>query len=233
MKKPVLELIDICKVYTLGEEELYALCGVSLTIYEGEFVAIVGPSGCGKSTFLHIASLLDQTSKGVVKIKGTDTQDYSESQRAKLRNQEIGFIFQQFNLLSKTSAMDNVALPLVYAGVAKKEREKRAREMLTTVGLGDRLKNTPGQLSGGQQQRVAIARALVNQPSIIFADEPTGNLDSKSGDEIKKMIISLNNEGKTIVMVTHDQSLATIAKRIISLSDGKVVSDKLTKWGKK
>lgn len=233
MKQPLLALRDVCKVYRLGEEDLYALCGVNIDIHEGEFVAVVGPSGCGKSTFLHMASLLDQPTSGVIKIKGTDTVHYSEHERAHLRNREIGFIFQQFNLLAKTSALENVALPLIYAGVNKKEREERAKKMLEQVGLGDRLKNTPGKLSGGQQQRVAIARALVNNPSIIFADEPTGNLDSKSGDEIKKMIIKLNKEGKTIVMVTHDQDLARIAKRIITLSDGKVVSDKLTKWSSK
>jgi putative ABC transport system ATP-binding protein len=148
-----------------------------------------------------------------------------------LRNQYIGFVFQQFNLLPKTSALENASLPLIYAGVSREEQMKRAKEMLTTVGLGDRLKNTPAQLSGGQQQRVAIARALINKPAIIFADEPTGNLDSKSGEEIKKMIIHLNNEGKTVVLVTHDKELAKIAKRVVSMQDGEIVDDRLTKWG--
>ncbi|OGV97233.1 macrolide ABC transporter ATP-binding protein [Microgenomates group bacterium RBG_16_45_19] len=233
MTQPVLVLKDISKVYRLGEEDLYALNQVSLTINEGEFLAVVGPSGCGKSTFLHIASLLDYPTQGIIQIKGMDTMDYTEPERARLRNREIGFIFQQFNLLAKTNAIDNVALPLVYAGDGKKDRERRAREMLEQVGLGDRLSSTPSQLSGGQQQRVAIARALVNQPSLIFADEPTGNLDSRSGEEIKKIIIKLNNEGKTIVMVTHDREIAKIAKRIVALADGRVVSDRPTKWARK
>lgn len=229
---PLLELENVSKVYNIGDETLYALCHISVKVFEGEFVAIVGPSGSGKSTFLHVASLLDKPSSGTIKIKNRNVTEYSEPETAKLRNQEIGFVFQQFNLLPKTSALDNVALPLVYTGVAEKERTKRAKEKLTDVGLGERLKNTPAQLSGGQQQRVAIARALVTNPSIIFADEPTGNLDSKSGQEVVKMIIRLNNSGKTVVLVTHDNSLAQIAKRVIQVADGKVVSDELTKWGK-
>lgn len=232
MKKPLLELEHVSKVYRLGDEPLYALTDVSVKIFEGEFVAVVGPSGSGKSTFLHVASLLDKPTEGVVKIKNKDVTQYTEPETAKLRNQEIGFVFQQFNLLPKTSALENVALPLVYAGVPEQERVKRAREKLVEVGLGERLRNTPAQLSGGQQQRVAIARALVTNPAIIFADEPTGNLDSKSGQEIVKMIIRLNNSGKTIVLVTHDNSLALIAKRVIKVADGRIISDELTKWGK-
>lgn len=231
MPKPVLELVDVSKIYTMGDQKLYALKDITLTIVEGEFVAVVGPSGCGKSTFLHVASLLDHASQGQIKIKGIATGEYSEKDRALLRNQYIGFVFQQFNLLPKTSALENASLPLVYGGVSREEQLRRAKEMLTTVGLGDRLKNTPAQLSGGQQQRVAIARALINKPAIIFADEPTGNLDSKSGEEIKKMIIHLNNEGKTAVLVTHDKELAKIAKRIVSMQDGEIVDDRLTKWG--
>lgn len=229
--KPLLELKDICKKYEMGEEVLYALCGVDVKIMVGEFVAIVGPSGSGKSTFLHIASLLDRPSKGAVYIKGKDVTEMTETEAARLRNQEIGFVFQQFNLLPKTSALDNVSLPLIYAGVSNNERNTRAKAKLEEVGLGDRLRNSPAQLSGGQQQRVAIARALVTNPSIIFADEPTGNLDSKSGDEIKKLLIHLNNDGKTVVLVTHDRDLAQIAKRVIKVADGRVISDTLTKWG--
>jgi putative ABC transport system ATP-binding protein len=232
MTAPLLELKNVSKVYTIGDETLYALCQVSVKIFEGEFVAIVGPSGSGKSTFLHVASLLDKPSEGVVLVRNKDVTEYSEPETARLRNREIGFVFQQFNLLPKTSAQENVLLPLIYTGVSEKERTRRAKEKLIEVGLGDRLQNTPGQLSGGQQQRVAIARALVTDPSIVFADEPTGNLDSKSGQEIIKMIIKLNNSGKTVAMVTHDASLAQIAKRVIKVADGKVVSDELTKWGK-
>jgi len=221
----------VSKIYALGDQTLYALNKVSIAIHEGEFVAVVGPSGSGKSTFLHVASLLDKPSTGQVLVKGRDVTDYTEEESAALRNKTLGFVFQSFNLLPKTSAVDNVALPLIYAGVSDKTRQVRAKTMLEQVGLGDRLKNTPAQLSGGQQQRVAIARALVNEPAIIFADEPTGNLDSKSGEEIKKMIIDLNNDGKTVVLVTHDTGLAKIAKRVINLADGQVISDVLTKWG--
>lgn len=225
MKEPVLQLKDVCKVYHVGDQELYALCGLNLTIYRGEFVAVIGPSGSGKSTFLHMASLLDQPSDGIIFLKGKDVTAYSEKERARLRNQEIGFIFQQFNLLPKTSAMENVGLPLLYAGAAPTERDRRAKEMLIKVGLGDRLHNTPTQLSGGQQQRVAIARALINDPAIIFADEPTGNLDTKSGKEIREMLLDLHQEGRTIVMVTHDPEMAKLGTRIITISDGKVQSD--------
>ncbi len=232
MSAPLLELNDVSKIYSIGDETLYALCHVSMKIFEGEFVAIVGPSGSGKSTFLHVASLLDKPTEGIIKIKGKEVTEYSEAETARLRNREIGFVFQQFNLLPKTSALENVLLPLIYTGTSEHERIRRSKEKLEEVGLGDRLKNTPAQLSGGQQQRVAIARALVTEPAIIFADEPTGNLDSKSGQEIVKMIIRLNNSGKTVVLVTHDNSLAQIAKRVVKVADGKIVSDELTKWGK-
>lgn len=232
MTPPLLVLENVSKIYTIGDEELYALCHISVSIYEGEFVAIVGPSGSGKSTFLHVASLLDKPTEGIIKIKNKNVTEYSEPETAKLRNREIGFVFQQFNLLPKTSALENVALPLIYTGVSERTRTMRAKDKLVEVGLGERLKNTPAQLSGGQQQRVAIARALVTEPSIIFADEPTGNLDSKSGQEIIKMIIRLNNSGKTVVLVTHDPSLAQIAKRVVQVADGKIVADDLTKWGK-
>jgi len=232
MREAVLELKGVCKKYAIADQEFYALCGLNLTIYKGEFVSIIGPSGSGKSTFLHMASLLDSPSEGTVLLLGKDVSSYSEPERAKLRNAEIGFIFQQFNLLAKTSAQENVALPLLYAGVDQDERNSRAAKLLTKVGLGDRLSNTPAQLSGGQQQRVAVARALINDPAIIFADEPTGNLDSKSGKEIKQMIIDLHDEGRTIVMVTHDPEMAKIGSRIVKIEDGKVVSDIQNKGGK-
>jgi len=224
----LLELKAVSKIYKIGEEEIRALNDVSVGISEGEFVAVMGPSGSGKSTFLQVASLLSNASEGEVILKDRNVTKYSEVELARLRNREIGFIFQQFNLLARTSALENVALPLVYAGVSSARRHARAVEFLERVGLADRLNNTPAQLSGGQQQRVAIARALVNQPSIIFADEPTGNLDSKSGDEIKKLLQELHKEGKTIVMVTHEAEIAQIAKRLILFHDGEIVYDELT-----
>lgn len=223
--KSVLRLANVSKIYHLGDQTLRALNRVDLEILAGEFVAIIGPSGSGKSTFLHVASLLDKPSKGHVYINGKETTAYSEPERATLRNREIGFIFQQFNLLPKTTALENAALPLIYAGIPGRKREMMAREMLTKVGLEDRLKNTPAQLSGGQQQRVAIARALINTPSIIFADEPTGNLDTKSGAEIRAMLKELHQEGKTLVMVTHDPRMAEIAERVITFEDGHILSD--------
>jgi putative ABC transport system ATP-binding protein len=222
----ILRLSKVSKEYILGDSHFFALKQVSLTVHEHEFVAIVGQSGSGKSTFLHVASLLDNPTSGDVYIKNAPTNNLTEVQKARLRNREIGFIFQQFNLLPKTSALENVALPLLYAKISPGERNKRSREKLEQVGLGDRLKNTPAQLSGGQQQRVAIARALINNPSIIFADEPTGNLDSASGEDIKKMLLDLNHEGATIVMVTHDETLAKIASRIVTIKDGQIESDK-------
>lgn len=221
----ILELENVSKIYHIGDSVIRAMNQVSVAIDEGEFVAIMGPSGSGKSTFLQIASMLATPTYGVIRLKGTDVTQYSEKQRARLRNREIGFIFQQFNLLARTSALDNVALPLIYAGVDGSERKSRSKAMLEKVGLGDRLANTPAQLSGGQQQRVAIARALVNEPAVIFADEPTGNLDSKSGEDIKKLLIDLHNEGKTIILVTHDDDVAKIATRHIIFRDGEIVSD--------
>jgi putative ABC transport system ATP-binding protein len=222
----VLELDHVSKIYKLGDQELYALKDITIKIRRGEFVAIIGPSGSGKSTFLHVASLLDKNSEGVVKVLDVDVTEYNEVERAQLRNKEIGFIFQQFNLLPKTSAIENAALPLLYAGIAPKERNRRGKEMLELVGLGTRLNNTPAQLSGGQQQRVAIARALINNPTIIFADEPTGNLDTKSGADIKRMIIDFHKEGRTIILVTHDPEMAKLASRVIVVKDGEVVEDK-------
>lgn len=229
MAKQLLTLKNISKQYTLGGSTIKALDDVSVQVKEGEFIAVMGPSGSGKSTFLQVASMLAEPSSGTITLKDRDVTKYNEVDRAKLRNKEIGFVFQQFNLLARTSALDNVALPLVYAGLNEKDRHSRAQAMLEKVGLGDRLKNTPAQLSGGQQQRVAIARALVNQPSIVFADEPTGNLDSKSGQDIKNLLINLHKEGKTIIMVTHESDDAAIAKRLILLSDGQIIDDSAIK----
>ncbi len=228
----LLSLDSISKKYQLGENIIAALDSISLDVKQGELVAIMGASGSGKSTFLQVASMLATPTSGSIKLKDHDVTSYSEVERAKLRNKEIGFIFQQFNLLARTSALDNVALPLVYAGVKNPERNQRAQAMLEKVGLGDRLHNTPAQLSGGQQQRVAIARALVNDPSIIFADEPTGNLDSKSGEAVKELLLQLHKEGSTIIMVTHDAHDAQIAKRLVLMKDGKIVSDGKIKGAK-
>lgn len=220
--KPILEIVNLCKSYQLGETTVNALCEVSFKIFEGDFISIVGPSGSGKSTFLQLASLLDKPTSGSIFIRGKQVKNFKEKQLAFIRNKEFGFVFQQFNLLKKTSALENVSLPLIYAGIPKPQREKKAKEVLEKVGLGDRLKNSPAQLSGGQQQRVAIARALVNDPAIIFADEPTGNLDSKTGEDIIKLLKDLNKEGKTIVVVTHEEEVAQATHKRITLRDGKI-----------
>jgi len=220
-------LQNVSKVYEVGIQTIRALDGVSLKVRQGDFLSVMGPSGSGKSTFLQVASILATPSSGHILINGKNTTKYNEVERAHLRNKEVGFVFQNYNLLAKTSALENVALPLIYAGVDEKTRLERARQMLTKIGLSDRLNNTPAQLSGGQQQRVAIARALVNNPAIIFADEPTGNLDSKSGEEVKKIFQQLNKEGRTIIMVTHEHDVADVAKQHINLIDGKIVSGKM------
>lgn len=222
----LLQLKNISKHYFLGGQTIKALDDVSFEVEAGEFVAIMGPSGSGKSTFLQVASMLASPSSGSVYLNGKDVTTYNEVERARLRNKEIGFIFQQFNLLARTSALDNVSLPLIYAKVPDHERIQKSTAMLEKVGLGDRLQNAPSQLSGGQQQRVAIARALVNEPLIVFADEPTGNLDSKSGDDIKELLQELNKEGITIIMVTHEEDVAEIAERLVIFKDGAIVSDK-------
>ena len=225
----MLKLSNVSKHYQLGDNLIKALNNVTVEIKDGDFVSIMGPSGSGKSTFLQVASILAEPTSGQIFLKNKEVSLYNEIERAKLRNIEIGFIFQQFNLLARTSALDNVALPLVYTGVNHTDQMKRAKEILEKVGLGDRLNNSPAQLSGGQQQRVAIARALINNPSIIFADEPTGNLDSKSGDEIMEILQKLHKEGKTIVMVTHEEEIAQLAKRQIIFKDGEIIKDFKTK----
>lgn len=224
----LLHLENVSKHYHLGDTVIKALNQITLSVKQGEFLAVMGPSGSGKSTFLQVASMLAEPTQGVIMLKDKDVTKYNEVERARLRNKEIGFVFQSFNLLARTSALDNVALPLLYAGVNDAERKRRSQHMLERVGLGDRLHNTPAQLSGGQQQRVAIARALVNDPSLIFADEPTGNLDSKSGEDIKRLLTELHNEGKTVIVVTHEEDVAAIAKRYIVFKDGEVVQDSRT-----
>jgi putative ABC transport system ATP-binding protein len=223
-KNSVIKLDKVTKTYDLGEEKLQILQSISLEIEAGDLVAIVGPSGSGKSTLMHIMGLLDKQTTGTIELAGHDVSDLTEIELAKLRNQYIGFIFQQFNLLTRTSAVENVLLPTVYSekGI---DRTEKAKQILTDLGLGERLKNYPNQLSGGQQQRVAIARALINDPAVIFADEPTGNLDSKSGHEVVEILKKLNAEGRTIVIVTHDLELAKMAHRTIRIFDGKVISD--------
>lgn len=222
----VLELKEVVKTYLSGSTTFNALDGVSLRIRQGEFVSITGPSGSGKSTLMHIIGLLDNPTSGQVFLEGRDISHLEEKELAEIRNVTLGFVFQQFNLLSKTSALENVSLPLLYSDVPKKEHDELALQMLKKVGLADKIKNTPAQLSGGQQQRVAIARALVNNPKIILADEPTGNLDSKSGTEIVTLLHQLHHEGHTIVLVTHDMDLARQAQKIVIIKDGKIDYEK-------
>jgi putative ABC transport system ATP-binding protein len=221
----LLKLENIKKIYSLDEVEVHALRGVNLRIEKGEYLAILGPSGSGKSTLMHIIGLLDRPTEGKVYLHGEDVSEFSDSKLANLRNQEVGFVFQNFNLLPRTSAIDNVEMPLIYTGLPRQERRQRTLQALKEVGLKHRLNNTPGQLSGGEQQRVAIARALINNPSLLLADEPTGNIDSKTGVEIMKLIDELHQKGNTVLLVTHDAEVADYAHHYIKLVDGQVVED--------
>lgn len=222
---PFLQLEDIYKIYQMGSEEVHANDGISVNIYHGEFVAIVGKSGSGKSTLMNIIGALDVPSRGEYLIQGVNTSHMSEDELAAIRNHKIGFIFQQYNLLPKDNLVDNVSLPLLYAGLSKSEQRKRAMKQLERVGLADMWMQHPAQLSGGQQQRVSIARALAGDPELILADEPTGALDSKTSRQVMGFLQDINQDGTTVVMITHDNALALEAKRVIRISDGRVVFD--------
>ena len=222
---PLIEFQQVCKYYQMGEATVVAADHISFTIFPGEFVAIVGSSGSGKSTCMNIIGCLDVPSEGTYLLKGQDVGQMDKNQLAEVRNRLLGFIFQQYNLLPKLNLVENVEVPLMYAGVPKKERRERARQALEEVGLGDKWRHKPMELSGGQQQRVAIARALVGHPSVILADEPTGALDSRTGREVLGMLQDLHQQGHTVVLITHDNSIAVQAQRIIRLEDGKVVYD--------
>ncbi len=225
MMGALIEIRDLVREYVLGGQIIRALGGVNLTIEHGEFVAIMGPSGSGKSTAMNMIGCLDKPSSGTYIIDGYDIATLSEDQLAELRNHKIGFVFQNFNLLPKTTALENVELPMMYAGIPVKERRRRAIEVLTRIGLADRLYNRPNELSGGQQQRVSIARALVNQPALILADEPTGALDSQTTEDILRLFEELHAQGNTIIIVTHEDEVGRHAKRIIRFRDGMVESD--------
>ncbi|PSW04401.1 ABC transporter ATP-binding protein [Photobacterium lipolyticum] len=223
----LVQLEGISKHYKSGDDDVYALDGISLTINKGEFLSILGPSGSGKSTLMNVLGCLDKPSSGHYQLDDSDVSALSRNELAAIRNNKIGFVFQSFNLLEYATALENVALPLVYSGVSAKIRRAKAAELLKRVGLGERMNHKPNQLSGGQKQRVAIARALVNDPQIILADEPTGALDSKSGAEIEALFNELHQEGCTLIIVTHDNALARRTKRIINIKDGKVVGDEM------
>ena len=221
----LIELIDVYKIYPMGDQEVHALDGVSLTVDRGEFVAIVGQSGSGKSTAMNIIGCLDVPTAGTYRLGGADVSAMDDDRQAEIRNKMLGFIFQQYNLIPKLTVLENVELPLLYAGIPAEERRKRAQESLDRVGLADKGRNLPSQLSGGQQQRVSIARALAGRPSVILADEPTGALDSRTGREVLGFLQKLNGEGDTVVLITHDNSIAVKARRIVRLQDGRVIYD--------
>jgi putative ABC transport system ATP-binding protein len=221
----IIETHNISKIYKMGSEIINALENISININKGEYVAFMGPSGSGKSTLMNIIGCLDTPTAGKYYLNNNDVSDLSESELAEIRNKEIGFVFQTFNLLPRSTSLENVALPLIYAGYGKSDREDRAQEVLESVGLGDRSRHKPNELSGGQRQRVAIARALVNNPSIILADEPTGNLDSKTSYDIMDLFQELHNRGNTIIMVTHEDDIAHYSHRIVRLRDGLIESD--------
>lgn len=221
----LLELVNISRHYTLGNEVVKALQSVSVSINKGEYIALMGPSGSGKSTLMNVIGCLDTPTEGKYILNNKEVSKMTENELAEIRNKEIGFIFQTFNLIPRSTALDNVALPLVYAGYSKAERQILAEQALVNVGLGDRMKHKPNELSGGQRQRVAVARALVNKPSIILADEPTGNLDSKTSEEIMFLFDEIHKQGNTIILVTHEEDIARHAHRIVRLKDGLVESD--------
>ena len=221
----IINVKDIKKSYTVGTQEVNALRGINLSVEKGEFISIMGPSGSGKTTLMNIIGCLDTPSSGEYELNGNLVSKLEDDELARIRNKEIGFVFQSFNLLAKNSVLDNVMLPLKYAGFDRSEAVKKSNEVIDKVGLTDRLAHTPAELSGGQQQRVAIARALVNKPSIIFADEPTGNLDSKTGKEVMTIFKELNASGQTIILITHEESIANQSNRIITIKDGLIKSD--------
>jgi putative ABC transport system ATP-binding protein len=221
----LIDIRDLHRVYQVGDQEVRALDGVDLTIAPNEYVAIMGPSGSGKSTLMNILGCLDTPSQGSYRLKGQEIGRMTDDELARIRNEEIGFVFQTFNLLPRADALHNVELPLVYAGAKHEERRSRAREALERVGLGDRMKHRPNELSGGQRQRVAIARALVNRPSIILADEPTGNLDSRTGEEIMAAFEQIWLQGNTVILVTHEADIAEHARRVVRMKDGRIESD--------
>lgn len=221
----IIKIRNIIRDFQLGQETVHVLKGIDLDIDKGEYVAIMGPSGSGKSTLMNLLGCLDTPTAGTYILNGKDVSQMSDDELADIRNKEIGFVFQTFNLLPRTTALDNVALPMVYAGASKKDRTERAQQVLTDVGLADRMDHRPNQLSGGQRQRVAVGRALINKPSIILADEPTGNLDSKTGVEIMTLFENIHKAGNTIIVVTHEEEIAAHAQRIIRLRDGLIESD--------